>query len=205
MKTDDHWSACAAHVRLSAHVKALYSLISLNYQEQIYLNMTKCPLSQFLGLHSYFQTKLYCIFTRWKRDINSTKHRLQSETQLNLCDNVTMCTRSMSWPLSYGEHWLTSRAVTYSGEFKLSPSVVRSLPRARWTMPGSVSAARMNVSSPIMPNWSVTIPEGMFVTRPAATAAAEWKKKQTNKKKPRTNPIIIFSRKQLATTCTVLC
>lgn len=40
-------------------------------------------------------------------------------------------------------------------------------------MPGSVSAARMNVSSPIMPNWSVTIPEGMFVTRPVTTAAAE--------------------------------
>lgn len=39
-------------------------------------------------------------------------------------------------------------------------------------MPGSVSAARMNVSSPIMPNWSVTIPEGMFVTRPVTTAAA---------------------------------
>lgn len=61
--------------------------------------------------------------------------------------------------------------LTYSGEFKLSPSVVRSLPRARWTIPGSVSAARINVSRPIMPNWSVTIPEGMFVTRPAAAAA----------------------------------
>lgn len=57
---------------------------------------------------------------------------------------------------------------TYSGEFKLSPSVVRSLPSARWTIPGSVSAARINVNRPIMPNWSVTIPEGMFVTRPAA-------------------------------------
>lgn len=62
--------------------------------------------------------------------------------------------------------------LTYSGEFKLSPSVVRSLPRARWTIPGSVSAARINVNRPIMPNWSVTIPEGMFVTRPAAAAAA---------------------------------
>lgn len=61
--------------------------------------------------------------------------------------------------------------LTYSGEFKLSPSVVRSLPRARWTIPGSVSAARINVNRPIMPNWSVTIPEGMFVTRPAAAAA----------------------------------
>jgi hypothetical protein len=33
-------------------------------------------------------------------------------------------------------------------------------------MPGSVSAARINVSKPIIPNWSVTIPPGMFVTRP---------------------------------------
>lgn len=45
---------------------------------------------------------------------------------------------------------------------------MRSLPNARWTIPGSVSAARINVRRPIIPNWSVTIPEGMFVTRPAA-------------------------------------
>lgn len=57
---------------------------------------------------------------------------------------------------------------THSGEFKLRPSVVRSLPSAKCTMPGSVSAARMNVNRPIMPNWSVTMPGGMFVTRPAA-------------------------------------
>lgn len=65
----------------------------------------------------------------------------------------------------------TQERLSYSGEFKLSPSVVRSLPSARWTIPGSVSAARINVNRPIMPNWSVTIPEGMFVTRPAAVAA----------------------------------
>lgn len=65
-------------------------------------------------------------------------------------------------------NWLQTEHVSYSGEFRLSPSVVRSLPRARCTIPGSVSAARINVSRPIMPNWSVTIPEGMFVTRPAA-------------------------------------
>lgn len=56
--------------------------------------------------------------------------------------------------------------MSYSGELRLRPSVVRSEPRARWTMPGSVSAARMNVNKPIIPNWSVTIPTGMLVTRP---------------------------------------
>lgn len=55
---------------------------------------------------------------------------------------------------------------SYSGELRLSPSVVRSLPSAKCTMPGSVSAARIKVSKPIIPNWSVTIPPGMFVTRP---------------------------------------
>lgn len=68
------------------------------------------------------------------------------------------------------EHWLEiniwHKKASYSGELRLSPSVVRSLPKARWTIPGSVSAARMNVSSPIIPNWSVTIPKGMFVTLP---------------------------------------
>ncbi len=57
-------------------------------------------------------------------------------------------------------------SVSYSGELRLRPSVVRSEPSARWTMPGSVSAARMNVSKPIIPNWSVTMPTGMLVTRP---------------------------------------
>lgn len=55
---------------------------------------------------------------------------------------------------------------SYSGELRLRPSVVRSEPRARWTMPGSVSAARMNVRRPIIPNWSVTMPTGILVTRP---------------------------------------
>ena len=48
----------------------------------------------------------------------------------------------------------------------MRPSVVRSVPSARDTRFGSVSAARMNVSRPIIPNWSVTIVAGMFVTIP---------------------------------------
>lgn len=78
---------------------------------------------------------------------------------------------SMCWTFKVVfNHFTVNRTIpsSYSGEFKLSPSVVRSLPSARWTIPGSVSAARINVSRPIMPNWSVTIPEGMFVTRPTA-------------------------------------
>lgn len=55
---------------------------------------------------------------------------------------------------------------TYSGEFRLRPNVVKSLPNARCTIPGSVSAALINVNRPIIPNWSVTIPWGMLVTRP---------------------------------------
>lgn len=77
--------------------------------------------------------------------------------------------RSMlfTWPVS-GHNIIADQCieVSYSGELRLSPSVVRSLPNARWTIPGSVSAARMKASSPIIPNWSVTIPEGMFVTLP---------------------------------------
>lgn len=56
--------------------------------------------------------------------------------------------------------------MSYSGELRLRPSVVRSEPSARWTIPGSVSAARINVNKPIIPNWSVTMPTGMLVTRP---------------------------------------
>lgn len=36
---------------------------------------------------------------------------------------------------------------------------------------GSASAALMNVKRPTMPNWSVTIPGGMFVTRPIQNSA----------------------------------
>ena len=72
---------------------------------------------------------------------------------------------------------------TYSGEFRFIPRVVRSLqkktslylssndfvmtnehmylPRARDNRPGSVSAPRMKVSRPIIPNWSCTIPGGI--------------------------------------------
>ena len=72
---------------------------------------------------------------------------------------------------------------TYSGEFRLRPSVVRSLkinikvtytynvnekkitttylPSANDTRLGSVSAPRINVNNPIIPNWSCTIPGGI--------------------------------------------
>jgi hypothetical protein len=53
-----------------------------------------------------------------------------------------------------------------TSELRLRPRVVRSAPRARETRFGSVSAARINVKSPIIPNWSVTIEGGMFVTSP---------------------------------------
>ena len=39
---------------------------------------------------------------------------------------------------------------------------MRSMPGARATRFGSVSAARMNVNRPTIPNWSPTIPDGMF-------------------------------------------
>ena len=45
------------------------------------------------------------------------------------------------------------------------------LPRASVTRFGSVSAARMNVNNPIMPNWSVTMPTGIFVITPVKDAA----------------------------------
>lgn len=54
----------------------------------------------------------------------------------------------------------------FSMEFRFSPSAVRSCPIASDTRFGSDSAARINVSSPIMPNWLFTIVGGMFVTRP---------------------------------------
>ena len=55
---------------------------------------------------------------------------------------------------------------TNSGEFRFSPKVVRSMPGASATRLGSVSAARMNVSKPTIPNWSVTMPPGIFDTVP---------------------------------------
>lgn len=54
--------------------------------------------------------------------------------------------------------WKKREKETYSGEFRLRPNVVKSLPNARCTIPGSVSAALINVNRPIIPNWSVTIP-----------------------------------------------
>lgn len=54
-----------------------------------------------------------------------------------------------------------------SGELRFSPSAVKSCPNAKDTRLGSVSAARINVKSPTMPNWSFTILPGMFVTLPS--------------------------------------
>ena len=44
-----------------------------------------------------------------------------------------------------------------TSELRLSPNVVKSAPNAKDTKFGSVSAARMKVKRPIMPNWSVTM------------------------------------------------
>ncbi len=41
---------------------------------------------------------------------------------------------------------------TYSGELRFKPKVVRSMPGANATKLGSVSAARINVNSPTIPN-----------------------------------------------------
>lgn len=49
----------------------------------------------------------------------------------------------------------------------MSPSVVKSIPGANATRLWSLSAARINVSNPTIPNWSITIPDGIFVTVPA--------------------------------------
>lgn len=54
----------------------------------------------------------------------------------------------------------------FSMEFRLRPNAVRSCPIANETRFGSLSAALMNVSNPIIPNWLLTIVGGMFVTRP---------------------------------------
>lgn len=48
----------------------------------------------------------------------------------------------------------------------LRPSVVRSIPGASATKLGSFSAALIKVNSPTIPNWSVTIPGGIFDTVP---------------------------------------
>lgn len=53
-----------------------------------------------------------------------------------------------------------------SGEFRFSPSAVRSCPNASDTKLGSDSAARINVKSPTIPNWFGIIVSGIFVTLP---------------------------------------
>lgn len=54
----------------------------------------------------------------------------------------------------------------YSDVFRFRPRVIKSQPKATDMSCGSASAALMNVKRPTIPNWSVTIPGGMFVTRP---------------------------------------
>lgn len=79
------------------------------------------------------------------------------------------------------EEWHKEMSWAYSGELRLRPSVVRSLPNAKCTIPRSVSAARINVNRPIIPNWSVTIPDGMFVTRPGERTGGQGRKTPHNK------------------------
>lgn len=55
----------------------------------------------------------------------------------------------------------------FSGELRLSPRAVRSVPSANDTKFWSDSAARMNVNSPTMPNWFAIMLSGIFVTLPA--------------------------------------
>ena len=61
----------------------------------------------------------------------------------------------------------------YSCELRLRPNVVRSMPGARGVNDWSISFDdRMNASRPTMPNWSTTMPGGMFVTRPVTTRSS---------------------------------
>ena len=66
----------------------------------------------------------------------------------------------VSLSLIFTDIWLNHE--TYSGEFKLRPSVVRSIPGAKATILESCSAALMKDNRPTIPNWSMTIPFGMF-------------------------------------------
>jgi len=73
--------------------------------------------------------------------------------------------------MSCGRHGVSAHGppkfgYKFSGELRFSPRAVRSCPSASETRFGSVSAARINVSSPTMPNWSFTILAGMCVTFP---------------------------------------
>ena len=77
----------------------------------------------------------------------------------------------MDSPISCGLHGVSAQGPPNVGyrltsELRLSPSVVKSAPNAKETRFGSVSAARMKVNRPIMPNWSVTMDVGMLVTKP---------------------------------------
>ena len=63
---------------------------------------------------------------------------------------------------------------TYSGELRFNPNVVRSIPGARAMRLWSFSlAARRNVRSPAIPNWSVTIPEGILDTIPVGKSVVQ--------------------------------
>lgn len=94
-----------------------------------------------------------------------SRHNTNNEwLQLIQSDHMKLKTRNLQVGIIY--ECGRKEKKTYSGEFRLRPNVVKSLPNARCTIPGSVSAALINVNRPIIPNWSVTIPWGMLVTRP---------------------------------------
>lgn len=68
--------------------------------------------------------------------------RIEVKTQ---CSQITECNNCM-----FTQKSIKARKVN-----------VHYLPRASETRFGSVSAPRMNVNNPIIPNWSCTIPGGM--------------------------------------------
>jgi len=82
--------------------------------------------------------------------------------------HITSCSRLSDREQCFQAGYLTTQTQhTYSWELRLRPSEVKSTPGANATRLASVSAARININKPIIPNWSETIPLGMFVTVPA--------------------------------------
>lgn len=64
---------------------------------------------------------------------------------------------------------------TYSGELRFKPSVVRSIPGANAMRLWSFSlAALMKVNRPAIPNWSVTIPDGILDTMPVNSRSKKY-------------------------------
>ena len=89
--------------------------------------------------------------------------------------------KSMSWDL----HWMVAQGPPNNGkrwvsEFMFMPCSWRFAPIDRDTRLGSDFAARMNVSTPIRPNWSLTMEGGMFVTSPGARQGEVSKSKILN-------------------------